>query len=110
MQAFRLFVVLHFLSLTSQIFRACSIKKSWDTIKLVLILFAIIRGFLSRFNHNRDARSLSLYPRSDSRKSSSSSNQATPYKWYDNYERRSSNRGEYGFSSSSSGRMRNSSS
>ncbi|KAI6687757.1 hypothetical protein NL676_024585 [Syzygium grande] len=62
-----LFIVPPFLSLTSQIFRARSIKKSWDTINLVLVLFAIICGFLRRTNHGGDVGSSSLYPRSDLR-------------------------------------------
>ncbi|KAI6681710.1 hypothetical protein NL676_035591 [Syzygium grande] len=87
-----------------------SFKKSWDTINLIIVLFAIVCGFLSRSNHGENAGSSGLYLRLDSRKLSSSANPATPYKWYDSYNCRSSDRGEYGFSSSSSGRMRNSNS
>ncbi|KAI6685913.1 hypothetical protein NL676_031826 [Syzygium grande] len=94
---------------TRRIFQPRSVKKSWDTINLILILFAIICGLLSRSNHGGDAGSSGSYLRSDSWKLSSSSNLATPYKWYDNHDRQV-RRSEYGFSLNSSGRMRNSSS
>lgn len=108
--AFVIFVVPPFLGLSSRIFRPHSVKRSWDSLNLVLVLFAIVCGFLGRSKPGGDeGSSPGSYPRSDSRKSSSS-NPATPYKWYDNYDRPSSDRSEYGFSSSSSGRMRISSS
>ncbi|KAK8498426.1 hypothetical protein V6N13_105037 [Hibiscus sabdariffa] len=42
-----LFIVPSFLSLTSKIFKPQVVKKSWDSLNLVLVLFAIICGFLS---------------------------------------------------------------
>ncbi|CAI0419954.1 unnamed protein product [Linum tenue] len=41
-------IIPSFLSYTSQILRPHSVKKSWDSLNLVLVLFAIICGFLSR--------------------------------------------------------------
>ncbi|KAI3414863.1 uncharacterized protein J3R85_015787 [Psidium guajava] len=107
--AFVFIVVPPFIRLSSQIFRPHSVKKSWDSLNLVLVLFAIVCGLLSRSNHGGDGGSSGSYPSSESRKSSSS-NPATPHKWYDSYDRRTSERSEYGYSSSSFGRMRNSSS
>jgi hypothetical protein len=48
--AFVLVVVSSIGSLTSQILRPQSIKKSWDSLNLVLVLFAIVCGFLSSNN------------------------------------------------------------
>ncbi|CAN1218241.1 hypothetical protein LINPERPRIM_LOCUS1277 [Linum perenne] len=41
-------IIPSFLSFTSQILRPHTVKKSWDSLNLVLVLFAIICGFLSR--------------------------------------------------------------
>ncbi|CAI0419586.1 unnamed protein product [Linum tenue] len=41
-------IIPSFLSYTSQILRPHTVKKSWDSLNLVLVLFAIICGFLSR--------------------------------------------------------------
>ncbi|WCJ39470.1 hydroxyproline-rich glycoprotein family protein [Euphorbia peplus] len=43
-----------FVNFTSQIFKPNSIKKSWDSLNLVLVLFAIVCGFLGR-NHNNNS-------------------------------------------------------
>ncbi|KAL4368541.1 hypothetical protein GQ457_05G024790 [Hibiscus cannabinus] len=50
--AFVLFIVPSFLSLTSKIFKPQLVKKSWDSLNLVLVLFAIICGFLSNAGSN----------------------------------------------------------
>ncbi|XP_065869381.1 pollen-specific leucine-rich repeat extensin-like protein 2 [Euphorbia lathyris] len=44
-------IVPSIVSFTSQIFKPNLIKKSWDSLNLVLVLFAIVCGFLGR-NHN----------------------------------------------------------
>ncbi|KAM7480589.1 hypothetical protein LguiA_028802 [Lonicera macranthoides] len=48
------FIIPSILNISSQIFRPNSVKKSWDSINIVLFLFAIIFGFLSR-NRNEDS-------------------------------------------------------
>ncbi|RVX16958.1 hypothetical protein CK203_003183 [Vitis vinifera] len=45
---FIVFVLPPILSFTSYIFKPNMVKKSWDSLNLVLVLFAIICGFLSR--------------------------------------------------------------
>ncbi|XP_044485927.1 uncharacterized protein LOC123211336 [Mangifera indica] len=64
--AFIFFIIPSFLSFTSQIFRPHSVKKSWDTLNLVWVLFAIVCGFLSRNDATnetpRSASSLSASP------------------------------------------------
>ncbi|XP_030475738.1 uncharacterized protein LOC115692903 [Syzygium oleosum] len=59
--AFTSFVFPSFPNLTSQIFPAHAVKKSWDCLILALVLFAIACGFL---------RSSGSYRRSDTQKSS----------------------------------------
>ncbi|KAF8083502.1 hypothetical protein N665_0769s0003 [Sinapis alba] len=47
---FTTFVVPPFLSVTSQILQPASVKRGWDSINVVLVLFAIICGVLARRN------------------------------------------------------------
>ncbi|KAG4945146.1 hypothetical protein JHK87_041153 [Glycine soja] len=50
--AFMLVIIPTLHSFTTQIFKPNSVKKSWDSLNFVLILFAILCGFLSRNNSN----------------------------------------------------------
>ncbi|XP_062087751.1 uncharacterized protein LOC133794511 [Humulus lupulus] len=81
--AFIFFIIPSILSFTSQIFKPQSVKKSWDALNLILVLFAIICGFLSR---NSGENSSSNEDRAVSNSSSSreiqKSNPSTPHRWY----------------------------
>ncbi|KAF4398166.1 hypothetical protein G4B88_019887 [Cannabis sativa] len=81
--AFIFFIIPTILSFASQIFKPQSVKKSWDSLNLILVLFAIICGFLSR-NSGENA---SPYEDRTISKSSSSrevekSNPSSPNRWY----------------------------
>ncbi|KAJ8756233.1 hypothetical protein K2173_024780 [Erythroxylum novogranatense] len=74
-------------SFTSQILRPHSIRKGWDSLNLVLVLFAILCGFLSR-NNNSDNNSQSAGFYGDQslsglRQDSQKSHPSTPRTWYD---------------------------
>lgn len=53
--AFALVVVPTLQSFTSHIFRPNSVKKSWDSLNILLVLFAIFCGFLSRNNNTNES-------------------------------------------------------
>ncbi|KAB2007898.1 hypothetical protein ES319_D10G062300v1 [Gossypium barbadense] len=53
--AFIFIIIPSFLSFTSKIFKPQLVKKSWDSLNLVLVLFAIICAFLSKSNGDNDA-------------------------------------------------------
>ncbi|CAJ2661067.1 unnamed protein product [Trifolium pratense] len=55
--AFILVIVPTLHSFYSHIFKPNSIKKSWDSLNLLLVLFAIFCGFLSKNNNNESPRS-----------------------------------------------------
>ncbi|OMO66162.1 hypothetical protein COLO4_30709 [Corchorus olitorius] len=84
--AFIFVIIPSFLSFTSQIFKPQLVKKSWDSLNLVLVLFAIICGFLSKNNSNNDNDSRSGYEdykfSSTPKHVRSSSNPSTPREWY----------------------------
>ncbi|CAA0821154.1 hydroxyproline-rich glycoprotein family protein [Striga hermonthica] len=50
---FLVFILPSTISLSSQIFRPNSVKKSWDSLNIVLVLVAVVFGFLSR-NKNEE--------------------------------------------------------
>ncbi|KAK3220441.1 hypothetical protein Dsin_014411 [Dipteronia sinensis] len=90
-----LFIIIpSFISFTSQVMKPNSVKKSWDSLNLVLVLFAVVCGFLSR-NSGGDAdrktsfeedhyRALNRSQDSFQRPSSSSSTPLTPQRfWFD---------------------------
>ncbi|OMO70697.1 hypothetical protein CCACVL1_18699 [Corchorus capsularis] len=86
--AFIFVIIPSFLSFTSQIFKPQLVKKSWDSLNLVLVLFAIICGFLSKSNsNNNDNDSRSGYEdykfSSTPKHVRSSSNPSTPREWYE---------------------------
>ncbi|CAN0906857.1 hypothetical protein LINGRAHAP2_LOCUS24482 [Linum grandiflorum] len=56
-------VIPSFHSFSSQILRPHSVKKSWDSLNLLLVLFAIICGFLSRNGVQRTNSTVSSSPR-----------------------------------------------
>lgn len=60
--AFIFIVIPSIQSFTSQILKPHSVKKSWDSVNLVLVLFAIICGFLSRNNNNNNNESIATTP------------------------------------------------
>ncbi|PPD98529.1 hypothetical protein GOBAR_DD04438 [Gossypium barbadense] len=87
--AFVLFVIPSFLSLTSNIFKPQLVKKSWDSVNLVLVLFAIICGFLSNSSNNNTPTPTTTYE-ATTRPSPKhaddhvpGSNPSTPSQWYD---------------------------
>ncbi|KAJ1401022.1 hypothetical protein SESBI_29032 [Sesbania bispinosa] len=82
---FSLVVVPTLRSFASNIFRPQAVKHSWDYLNLLLVLFAVICGFLTK-NDNNEAQT----PRFD-RHRRSFSNPETPPPWYD-YPNRSFNR------------------
>ncbi|CAI9114381.1 OLC1v1015096C1 [Oldenlandia corymbosa var. corymbosa] len=87
--SFLVFVVPSTISLSKQIFRPNNVKKSWDSLNLVLVLFALVFGFLSR-NRNEDRnfddeafnQTISKKARDD--ETAQKSNPSTPQRWYDN--------------------------
>ncbi|KAF3450567.1 hypothetical protein FNV43_RR06656 [Rhamnella rubrinervis] len=88
---FILIVIPSILSFTSHVFRPQSVKKSWDSLNLVLVLFAIVCGFLSRNSSENtgpyeDHQNVSNGSVLEARKS----NPSTPRQWYDQYSDRTS--------------------
>lgn len=81
------FVIPTLLSFSAQIFRPNTVKKSWDSLNLVLVLFALLFGFLSRNrNDNNDSSLDHQYHRQTSSHPTNvvqNSNPSTPNKWYD---------------------------
>ncbi|GFZ04287.1 hydroxyproline-rich glycoprotein family protein [Actinidia rufa] len=79
---FMFFVIPSILSLTTQIFRPISVKKSWDSLNLVLVLFALVFGFLSR-NRNYDSR----FDEDHRNVAEIKANPSTPHQWYEGSDR-----------------------
>ncbi|XWS20105.1 hypothetical protein CRYUN_Cryun31cG0072400 [Craigia yunnanensis] len=69
-------IIPSFISFTSKIFKPHLVKKSWDSLNLVLVLFAIICGFLCKTNSNNDNDTPSTYDHVRR------SNSSTPRQWY----------------------------
>ncbi|KAM1717286.1 hypothetical protein ACFX11_025136 [Malus domestica] len=86
---FIFFVIPSLLSFTSQIFRPHLVKKSWDSLNLVLVLFAIVCGFLSRNSGNDNNVSSPMSYDVSSPQKFEKSNPSTPRQWYDQYSDRS---------------------
>ncbi|PON47079.1 hydroxyproline-rich glycoprotein family protein [Parasponia andersonii] len=80
--AFIFIIIPAILSFTSQIFRPHSVKKSWDSLNLVLVLFAIVCGFLSR-NNGEDRTVSNSSSSSSSFQETRKSNPSTPHRWYE---------------------------
>ncbi|GMQ08229.1 hypothetical protein CsSME_00052053 [Camellia sinensis var. sinensis] len=81
---FMFFIIPSILSFTTQIFRPNLVKKSWDSINIVLVLFALVFGFLSRNknydeDHHQDHQTVSSNVRNEVQKSDSS----TVDRWYE---------------------------
>ena len=82
-------VIPSFLSFTSQIFRPHLVKKNWDSLNLVLVLFAIVCGFLSRnTNNNENTSSYEDASISSSSQESHKSTPSTSNQWYNQYSDR----------------------
>ncbi|CAI9766073.1 unnamed protein product [Fraxinus pennsylvanica] len=80
--SFLVFVVPSTLSFSAQIFRPNNVKKSWDSLNIVLVLAAVVFGFLSR-NKNGD-RYYDEYQTSPVKlNETQKSNPSTPHQWYD---------------------------
>lgn len=65
-------------------------KKSWDSLNLVLVLFAIVCGFLSRNTNNNNNGNSSSYvdPNiSNASQEVNKSNPLTPHRWYEDADR-----------------------
>uniref|UniRef100_A0A7N0VBV0 Hydroxyproline-rich glycoprotein family protein n=1 Tax=Kalanchoe fedtschenkoi TaxID=63787 RepID=A0A7N0VBV0_KALFE len=90
---FIFFIIPSLLNFTSQIFRPNSVKRSWDSLNLVLVLFAIICAFLGRTNKNDNLRSSSGRFRSPSPSPSPSPTSFTREtdQWYGEYSDRNYN-------------------
>ncbi|XP_068304273.1 uncharacterized protein [Pyrus communis] len=86
---FIFFVIPSLSSFTSQIFRPHLVKKSWDSLNLVLVLFAIVCGFLSRNSYNDNNVSSPMSYDVSSPQKFEKSNPSTPRQWYDQYSDRS---------------------
>lgn len=86
--AFVLFVIPSFLSLTSNIFKPQLVKKSWDSLNLILVLFAIICGFLS--NTNTPTTTYEAATTGPSPKHVDDHVPSTPSQWYDRMALKSS--------------------
>ncbi|KAB2620201.1 ras-associated and pleckstrin y domains-containing protein 1-like [Pyrus ussuriensis x Pyrus communis] len=86
---FIFFVIPSLLPFTSQIFRPYLVKKSWDSLNLVLVLFAIVCGFLSRNSCNDNNVSSPMSYDVSSPQKFEKSNPSTPRQWYDQYSDRS---------------------
>ncbi|KAL5579521.1 hypothetical protein UlMin_011963 [Ulmus minor] len=86
--AFFFIVIPTILSFASQIFRPNLVKRSWDSLNFVLVLFAIVCGFLSRNTNNDGSGSSSYEDRSSvsnrlGEGEATKSNQSTPRQWFD---------------------------
>ncbi|GLU22439.1 hypothetical protein SLE2022_385140 [Rubroshorea leprosula] len=86
--AFIFFVIPSFLSFTSQIFSPHSVKKGWNSLNFVLVLFAIVCGFLSG-NGSGDDNGGSEGRSSFAPGQRSNSNSSTPRQWYEFSDRNS---------------------
>ncbi|XP_061365142.1 verprolin [Gastrolobium bilobum] len=73
-------------SFTSNIFKPHSVKKSWDSLNLLLVLFAIICGFLSR-NTNESPRSYEDQSFSDTAQDYTKPYPETQQPWYEYSDR-----------------------
>lgn len=80
---FLVFVVPSTISFSASIFRPSSVKKSWDSLNIVLVLVAVVFGFLSR---NRNEERFSSFDESQpspvKENESQKSNPSTPNKWF----------------------------
>ncbi|GMI86054.1 hypothetical protein HRI_002274700 [Hibiscus trionum] len=78
--AFVFFIVPSFLSLTSKL-KPQLVKKSWDSLNLVLVLFAIICGFLS--NAGSKSNNDNNTPKHVPAESNSNPSTSAPAQWYE---------------------------
>ncbi|XP_061360232.1 pollen-specific leucine-rich repeat extensin-like protein 1 [Gastrolobium bilobum] len=78
--AFAFVVVPTLYSFASNIFKPHTVKRSWDSLNLVLVLFAIVCGFLSKNNTNETNTTPRYYQQR--RRSFSNNNATTPPPWY----------------------------
>ncbi|XP_076924018.1 uncharacterized protein LOC143586333 [Bidens hawaiensis] len=79
-----IFIIPSIISFTSHFLKPNLVKKSWDSINLVLVLFALAFGFLSRtINNNNDNNNNKLFNRSVSDLSNGAPVVLTPTHWYD---------------------------
>ncbi|KAE8715100.1 Detected protein of unknown function [Hibiscus syriacus] len=90
--SFVFFIVPSFMSLTSKLFKPQLVKRSWDSLNLVLVLFAIICGFLSNLNSrsNNDNNAPTTYEdytfsndASNPKHVPGGSNASTSAQWYE---------------------------
>ncbi|GAU42108.1 hypothetical protein TSUD_350820 [Trifolium subterraneum] len=72
-------------SFTSNIFKPQTIKHSWDYLNLILVLFAVVCGFLTKNDTNETQRFDSYNYNNNHRRSFS--NPETPPSWYDDSNR-----------------------
>jgi hypothetical protein len=85
---FFIFVVFpSFLSFTSHIFRPHLVKKSWDSLNLVLVLFAVACAFLNRNQNNNNNNNNEDRSVSNASQEANKSNPSTPHRWYEYSDR-----------------------
>ncbi|GER28387.1 hydroxyproline-rich glycoprotein family protein [Striga asiatica] len=81
---FLVFIVPSTISLSSQIFRPNSVKKSWDSLNIFLVLVAVVFGFLSRNKNEERFNNYVEFQDSPSKQDGIKSS-------YETFERRKSN-------------------
>ncbi|XP_076885766.1 uncharacterized protein LOC143535379 [Bidens hawaiensis] len=78
-----IFIIPSLISFTSHFLKPNLVKKSWDSINLVLVLFALAFGFLSRNINNNNNEDSKSFNRSRSDLSNGAPVVSTPTHWYD---------------------------
>ncbi|KAL3824476.1 hypothetical protein ACJIZ3_020505 [Penstemon smallii] len=70
-------------SFSPQIFKPNSVRKSWDSLNVVLVLVAVVFGFFSRIkNENEDRYSEEFQASPNKQNEAQKSNPSTPNQWY----------------------------
>ncbi|KAG6428876.1 hypothetical protein SASPL_106915 [Salvia splendens] len=81
---FLAFVVASTISFSATIFRPNSVKKSWDSLNIALVLVAVVFGILSRNRNEERSSSFDEFQSSPIKgNESQKSNPSTPQKWFD---------------------------
>ncbi|XP_047961729.1 formin-like protein 6 [Salvia hispanica] len=81
---FLAFVVASTISFSATIFRPNSVKKSWDSLNIALVLVAVVFGILSRNRNEERSSSFDEFQSSPIKgNESQKSNSSMPQKWFD---------------------------
>ncbi|XVE97939.1 hypothetical protein REPUB_Repub03eG0062100 [Reevesia pubescens] len=81
------FAVPPFVSITTQMFRPNGVRKSWDSLNIFLVLFAILCGVFARRNDEDDNHNNKNNIRNDSN-NTKASHPAISQQWFDQYQER----------------------